>query len=117
MTTKILNKLGYLASEKLQVRCAVGGTSESYVVLDQLVEDASSFLRDPLTLGSGLDTSGLRSALEALEINDEMSNETIVNSNKSWARLRSEARRLLDASKVDLAAFEAAILAEERCDT
>lgn len=99
----MLAKLGYLASRKLQDRFALNGTRNNYIVLDQVVEDAYSFVRMPR---SGVDVTGLRSALESLDIDEAMSNDEIVNANESWARLRMEALRILDQAGVDLDAFE-----------
>lgn len=102
---RALSLLGYLASEPLQVRYIVAGTKDRYVLVDELLEDASRFLRDPL-VPDAPSVAAFKDALSELMIGDGESNRALIEKNDSWAKLRRSARAVLAEIGADLRGFE-----------
>ena len=76
-----------------------------YVLIEDMLENAEAFQGHPL-LPSKLDLEHLRIALDRVAIDEHESNDDIVNSNPSWAKLRDAAKSALHDLGADLDTFE-----------
>lgn len=103
--SRALGKIGHLASRRLQQRYIVEATVDEYLVVDQLLEDAYSFLSDPF-VPSELNIELFRAALRSVAIDESETPTYTVNANPTWANLRTEAQRILLAMGADLRSFE-----------
>jgi hypothetical protein len=108
-----LKLLGPLASPALQRRYIVRGGDDGYVLPTELLNDAAYFLRHP-QLGGAASLPSVRALARVLEehapkvpLNDAtVSNETLVERDPHWARIRYAAEAVLREIGADLEEWE-----------
>ena len=111
----VADRLAPLASLEAQRRWIVNGTRETYLVPDQLLEDARDVARlVALPEYAGRLPDELPSLLKRLSESVEMvdlagvSNYALVESDPGWRAVREQSRACLDLLGYDLAQWEAA---------
>jgi prophage DNA circulation protein len=114
MNTKTaLRLLGQLASRAVQRRYIVRATGDSYLLPTEILNDAYYFLRHP-QLGTA---ESLSSVQEFARVLDEcapnvpledatVSNETLVEQDPDWARIRDAAKAVLREVGANLEEWE-----------
>ena len=113
MNVKIaLRLLGPLASQAVQRRYIVGPTTDEYILPTEILNDGYYFLRHPLgtaeSLGSVeefarvLEECGPKVPIEDATV----SNETLVERDPHWARIRDAAKAVLQELGADLEEWE-----------
>jgi hypothetical protein len=119
MKSVYIDRLGRLASLNLQRRYVVHATKDTYMLPEELLEDASDLAealladleRDSVVSGEQ------RTALEALArilrveapmvpLDGSISNEELIERHPSWSAIRDAAVRCLDVFRIDLPAWE-----------
>jgi hypothetical protein len=120
----LLDHLARLASLAYQMRFIVSGTSNEYVLPEELLEVAENRLalalagqgnlseeqRDALTrLREVIGTEGRRIQFD----NESVSNLDLVRHNEAWGRVRTEAAKSLGVLGFDLRAWELANVTPE----
>ncbi|MCZ6856453.1 MAG: hypothetical protein O7F70_00495 [Gemmatimonadetes bacterium] len=112
-TDTALNLLGPLASQAVQRRYLVGGTQDSYLLAEEVLNDGDYFLRHP-QLGATKSLPSVQEFARALQecarkvpLDDvTVSNETLVERDPYWARIRNAAQAVLQEMGADLGAWE-----------
>ncbi|MCH7717500.1 MAG: hypothetical protein IH876_15315 [Gemmatimonadetes bacterium] len=112
-TDTALNLLGPLASQAVQRRYIVGGTKDSYLLAKEVLNDGDYFLRHP-ELGANQSLHSIQEFARALRecarevpLDDvTVSNETLVERDPYWARIRNAAKVVLQEMGADLEAWE-----------
>ncbi len=112
-TNTALNLLGPLASQAVQRRYIVGGTKDSYLVAGDVLNGGDYFLYHP-ELGLTQSRPSVQEFARAIEkcagklrLDDvSVSNETLVEQDPYWARIRNAAKAVLQEMGADLEAWE-----------
>ncbi len=115
----LLDHLARLASLPYQMRFIVSGTSNEYVLPEELLEVAENRLALALASQGNLSEeqrgalNRLRRVMEAegrsIPFDDQsMSNLDLVERNEAWRRIRTEAAQCLELFQFDLKAWESA---------
>ncbi len=111
-TDTALNLLGPLASQAVQRRYIVGGTKDTYLAAEEVLNDGDYFLHHP-ELGATQSLSSvqafdraLRECARKVPFDDvTVSNETLVERDPYWARIIDAAKALLKEMGSDLGAW------------
>ncbi len=112
-TDTALNLLGPLASQAVQRRYIVGGTKDSYLVAEEVLNDGDYFLHHP-ELGATQSLPSVQRFARTLQecarkvpFDDAtVSNETLVERDPYWARIRNAAKAVLQEMGADFEAWE-----------
>lgn len=108
--------LKYLASLKMQDKYMIHETASNYLLPEDLIEDACSFVidRDYFAEVKSKSLNELKEAIKTyLTCNEEVSdNKKFVYEYRPWIEVRNKAKALVDELEFDLEAWEQNIINE-----